>query len=152
MTDVVSAAQPATQPDLTVRLGRLMLPNPVLVASGTFGYAREMAGLVDLARLGGLVPKTVTLAARAGNAPRRTVETAGGMLNSIGLDNDGIETFLVKHLPYLASLGPPVVVSIAGKTADEFRVMSRMLAPHAEVAAIELNLSCPNVSGGVEMH
>ena len=80
--------------DLTVRLGRLSLPNPILVASGTFGYAREMEKLVDLKRLGGIVPKTITKAPRAGNAPWRTIETAAGMLNSIGLDNDGQEAFL----------------------------------------------------------
>src|SRR5947208_2368161 len=85
--------------DLTVDLGRLRLPNPVLVASGTFGYAREMAGLVDLGRLGGILPKTITKVRRAGNAPARTVETAAGMLNSIGLDNDGIDAFLEHHLP-----------------------------------------------------
>ncbi len=90
--------------DLAVRLGRLTLTNPILVASGTFGYAREMAGLVDLGRLGGIVPKTVTMQPRAGNAPWRTIETAAGMLNSIGLDNDGLEAFSQHHLPYLATL------------------------------------------------
>src|SRR6185295_3322696 len=87
--------------DLTVTLGRLRFKNPILVASGTFGYAREMAGLVDFSQLGGLVPKTVTKAARAGNPPPRTVETAAGMLNAIGLDNDGIDHFIEHHLPYL---------------------------------------------------
>src|SRR5918994_430305 len=86
---VVAVSAPAV--DLSVRLGRLALPNPILVASGTFGYAREMEGLVDLARLGGILPKTITKLPRAGNAPWRTLETAAGMLNSIGLDNDGIE-------------------------------------------------------------
>ncbi|MCA9103638.1 MAG: dihydroorotate dehydrogenase, partial [Planctomycetales bacterium] len=107
-----------TAVDLSVALGRLRLPNPVMVASGTFGYAREMQGLVDLARLGCIVPKTITQEPRAGNAPARTVETTGGMLNSIGLDNDGIESFTVKLLPYLTSLGVPIVVSIAGRTID----------------------------------
>ncbi len=88
--------------DLAVRLGRLTLPNPIMVASGTFGYAREMEHLVDLARLGGIVPKTITPQPRAGNAPWRTIETPAGMLNSIGLDNDGIEAFVEHHLPYLA--------------------------------------------------
>jgi dihydroorotate dehydrogenase (NAD+) catalytic subunit len=104
--------------DLAVQLGRLRLPNPILVASGTFGYAREMEGLVDLPRLGGIVPKTVTQQPRAGNAPWRTIETAAGMLNSIGLDNDGIEAFVAHHLPYLAGLGVPIIVSIAGRTHD----------------------------------
>jgi dihydroorotate dehydrogenase (NAD+) catalytic subunit len=138
------------EPDWTVQLGRLRLPNPILVASGTFGYAREMAGLVDLNRLGGLVPKTVTMNPRAGNAPRRTIETAGGMLNSIGLDNDGIDAFIDHHLPYLTSLGPPVIVSVAGKSADDWQALGQKLADVQGIGAVELNLSCPNVAGGVD--
>lgn len=137
-------------PELSVQLGRLRLLNPILVASGTFGYAREMAGLVDLARLGGIVPKTITQEPRAGNPPWRTVETAAGMLNSIGLDNDGIEAFIAHHLPYLASLGVPIIVSIAGRTHDEFVRMAGRLDGLAGIAALELNISCPNVSGGVD--
>src|SRR3954470_21616947 len=102
--------------DLTVNLGRLRLANPVMVASGTFGYAREMAGLVDFARLGGVVPKTVTVAPRAGNPPPRTVETASGMLNAIGLDNDGLDHFLDHPLPYLRTLPTAVIANVAGKT------------------------------------
>jgi dihydroorotate dehydrogenase (NAD+) catalytic subunit len=136
--------------DLAVQLGRLELPNPVMVASGTFGYAREMAGLVDLGRLGAILPKTITQARRAGNAPWRTVETAAGMLNSIGLDNDGIEVFVEQHLPYLATLGAPIVVSIAGRNQEEFVELARVLDGQAGVAALELNISCPNVSGGVD--
>jgi dihydroorotate dehydrogenase (NAD+) catalytic subunit len=137
-------------PDLSVQLGRLRLPNPILVASGTFGYAREMAGLVDLKRLGGILPKTITPQPRAGNAPWRTIETAAGMLNSIGLDNDGIEAFISHHLPYLASLGVPIVVSIAGHDLEEFAAMAARLDGLDGVDAIELNISCPNVSGGVD--
>ncbi|MGD9633675.1 MAG: dihydroorotate dehydrogenase [Pirellulales bacterium] len=136
--------------DLSVQLGRLRLPNPILVASGTFGYAREMVGLVDVTRLGGILPKTITLEPRTGNAPWRTIETAAGMLNSIGLDNDGIEAFVAHHLPYLSSLGVPIIVSIAGKSHDEFVAMTRRLAGLAGIAAVELNISCPNVSGGVD--
>lgn len=141
---------PVPSVDLTVQLGRLRLPHPILVASGTFGYAREMAGLVDLAQLGGLIPKTVTRHARPGNPPWRTVETASGLLNSIGLDNDGIEAFLAGHLPYLATLPVPVIVSVAGKTIDEFVELAAMLDGRPGVAALELNISCPNVSGGVD--
>src|SRR6478609_8836478 len=90
--------------DLTVQLGPLSLRNPILTASGTFGYAREMERLVDFGRLGGILPKTVTKAPRPGNKPWRTVETSSGLLNSIGLDNDGIDAFLEHHLPYLAGL------------------------------------------------
>ncbi len=121
-----------------------------MAASGTFGYAREMQGFVDLARLGGILPKTVTRQPRTGNAPWRTIETPAGMLNSIGLDNDGIDAFIAHHLPYLASLGAPIVVSIAGRTADEFVEMARQLGDAEGAAAVELNISCPNVSGGVD--
>jgi dihydroorotate dehydrogenase (NAD+) catalytic subunit len=136
--------------DLSVELGRLRLPNPILVASGTFGYAREMEGLVDIRRLGGILPKTITQEPRVGNAPWRTIETAAGMLNSIGLDNDGIEAFIAHHLPYLAELDVPIIVSVAGRTHEEFVGMTRRLDGLAGVAAIELNISCPNVSGGVD--
>src|SRR6266550_319304 len=137
-------------PDLAVTLGRLHLRNPVLVASGTFGYAREMAGLVDFAKLGGIIPKTVTRQPRAGNTPPRTVETASGMLNAIGLDNDGIDHFIAHHLPYLRTLPTAIVANIAGKTEDEFVEMAAQLGREAGLAALELNLSCPNVSGGVD--
>ncbi len=136
--------------DLAVKLGRLRLPNPILVASGTFGYAREMAGLVDLSRLGGIVPKTITQEPRQGNAPWRTVETSAGMLNSIGLDNDGIEAFIGHHLPYLAGLGVPIIVSIAGRTQEEFTKLTARISEVPGAAAIEPNISCPNVSGGVD--
>jgi dihydroorotate dehydrogenase (NAD+) catalytic subunit len=137
--------------DLEVRLGRLRLPNPILTASGTFGYAREMTGFVDLASLGGIVPKTITKLPRPGNKPWRTIETTGGMLNSIGLDNDGIDAFIEGHLPYLASVGCPIVVSIAGCDEAEFAELAGRLSGRPEVAAIELNVSCPNVSGGVDL-
>jgi dihydroorotate dehydrogenase (NAD+) catalytic subunit len=136
--------------DLSVTLGRLHLRNPILVASGTFGYAREMAGVVDFARLGGVIPKTVTRQPRIGNPPPRTAETASGMLNAIGLDNDGIEHFLRHHVPYLRTLPTAVVANIAGKNEGEFVEMAAMLAGVAGLAAVELNLSCPNVAGGVD--
>ena len=135
---------------LSVTLGRLQLRNPVLVASGTFGYAREMAGVVDFARLGGVIPKTVTRQPRAGNPPPRTVETPSGMLNAIGLDNDGIEHFLHHHLPYLRTLPTAVIANIAGKNEQEFVDMAEMIGKETGLAALELNLSCPNVSGGVD--
>jgi dihydroorotate dehydrogenase (NAD+) catalytic subunit len=129
----------------------LTLPNPILAASGTFGYAREMAGLVDLKRLGGIIPKTITREPRPGNAPWRTIETAAGMLNSIGLDNDGQAAFIEHHLPYLATVGAPIIVSIAGRTLDEFVEMARRMEGLAGIAALELNISCPNVSHGVDL-
>src|SRR5580700_6528413 len=115
-------------PDLSVTLGRLRLPNPILVASGTFGYAREMEGIVDFAKLGGIIPKTVTRQPRPGNLPPRTVETPSGMLNAIGLDNDGIEHFIEHHLPYLRTLPTAIIANIAGKTESEFLEMAGMLA------------------------
>ena len=99
-----------------------------MVASGTFGYAREMESLVDLSRLGGIVPKTITQELRKGNAPWRTVETSAGMLNSIGLDNDGIDAFITHHLPYLAEQQTAIVVSIAGRSQDEFVAMAAQLS------------------------
>jgi dihydroorotate dehydrogenase (NAD+) catalytic subunit len=138
-------------PELTVTLGRLALRNPVLVASGTFGYAREMAGLVDFAALGGIIPKTVTAQPRIGNPPPRTVETACGLLNAIGLDNDGLDHFIAHHLPYLRTLPTAIIANIAGQTADEFQEMATKLAPHTTgLAGLELNLSCPNVAGGTD--
>jgi dihydroorotate dehydrogenase (NAD+) catalytic subunit len=136
--------------DLAVTLGRLLLKNPILVASGTFGYAREMAGFVDLARLGGIIPKTVTRRPRAGNPPPRTIETPSGMLNAIGLDNDGIDHFIQHHLPYLRTLHTAIIANIAGETEDEFVTMAEQIGREPGLAALELNLSCPNVSGGID--
>lgn len=136
---------------MRVTLGRLTFRNPILVASGTFGYAKEMAPFVDFSKLGGIVPKTVTQLPRAGNAPPRTIETASGMLNAIGLDNDGLEHFLSHHLPYLRTLPTAILGNIAGKTEDEFVEMARRVGEAGEgLAGLELNLSCPNVSGGLD--
>ena len=136
--------------DLSVHLGRLALDNPILVASGTFGYAREMESLVDFKKLGGVVPKTVTQNPRAGNPPPRTCETTAGLLNAIGLDNDGLEYFLTNHLPYLRNLPTKIIGNIAGKTEPEFLEMASRIEREKGLAALELNLSCPNVSGGVD--
>lgn len=141
---------PADNVSLHVSLGRLQLRNPILVASGTFGYAREMEKLVDLSCLGGILPKTITLNARVGNPPWRTVETSSGLLNSIGLDNDGVEYFVDKHMSYLRTLDTAIIVSVAGKSCDEFIELARRIEQAGGAAAIELNISCPNVSGGVD--
>lgn len=143
-------AAPQADP-LAVRLGRLHLPNPIMVASGTFGYGREMDAYVPVGRLGGVVPKTITPQPRRGNHPWRTVETTGGLLNSIGLDNDGAEAFLEKQLPWLAGCGAPVVVSIAAGNVDEFVALAARLDGTPGIAALELNISCPNVSHGVDL-
>jgi dihydroorotate dehydrogenase (NAD+) catalytic subunit len=136
-------------PDLAVTLNRLSLKNPLLVASGTFGYAREMAAYVDFEKIGGVIPKTITPLPRIGNPPPRTVETASGMLNSIGLDNDGLDAFIEKHIPYLTTLPTAVIANIAGKTTDEFAMMASRLSQFP-LTGLELNISCPNVSGGVD--
>jgi dihydroorotate dehydrogenase (NAD+) catalytic subunit len=136
--------------DLTVTLGRIPFRNPILVASGTFGYAREMADFVPFDRLGGIIPKTVTAQPRAGNLPPRTVETPSGLLNAIGLDNDGLDYFLDHHLPYLRTLPTAIVGNIAGKTAEEFIDMAQRIGQAEGLTAVELNLSCPNVAGGTD--
>ena len=129
--------------------------SPILVASGTFGYAKEMDGIVDFSRLGAIIPKTITLLPRSGNAPPRTVETASGMLNSIGLDNDGIDEFLVQKLPYLQTLKTKIIISVAAKNIDECSILGEKIEQRAGdcvagIDAVELNVSCPNVSGGVD--
>jgi dihydroorotate dehydrogenase (NAD+) catalytic subunit len=136
---------------MDVRLGRLALKNPILVASGTFGYVREMAGFIKLDRLGGVIPKTVTFRPRAGNPTPRTVETASGLLNAIGLDNDGIHHFREHHLPYLRTVDTAVIANIAGEDEDQFVAMAEMLGNESGLAAIELNISCPNVSHGLDL-
>lgn len=135
--------------DLSVQLGRLQLRNPVLVASGTFGYAKEMAGIVDLTKLGGILPKTITKDPRPGNPPWRTVEISAGLLNAIGLDNDGIDYFIENHWPYLRSTGADIIISIAGKSHDDFVYLAQRL-DELNPFAVELNISCPNVSGGID--
>lgn len=138
-------------PDLAVDVGSVRLPNPVLTASGTFGYGIEAPDLTAVRSLGGIVTKTITLEPRAGNAPPRIAETPSGMLNSIGLQNVGIDRFLSEKLPELHILGIPVIVSIGGKQAGEFAELARRLDGRPEVAALEVNISCPNVAeGGLE--
>jgi len=121
-----------------------------MVASGTFGYGREMEQIVDLSRLGGIVPKTITSQMRKGNIPWRTIETSAGLLNSIGLDNDGLDAFIENHLPYLINLDTPVIVSIAGENQADYVNIARRLDACTGVAALELNISCPNVAHGVD--
>jgi dihydroorotate dehydrogenase (NAD+) catalytic subunit len=136
--------------NLAVTLGRLQFRNPILVASGTFGYAQEMAGIVDFSKLGGIIPKTVTQHPRAGNSPPRTVETPCGMLNAIGLDNDGIDHFIHHHLPYLKTLPTAIIANIAGESEDQFVQMAEKIGKESGLTGLELNLSCPNVAGGLD--
>jgi len=135
---------------LGIKIGGLKLKNPMIAASGTFGYGTELERFMDPGLLGGIVGKTVTLAPRKGNTPPRTCETPSGMLNCIGLQNDGIDGFLEKQLPGLAATGAAVIVSIAGKNAKEYAALGAMLEKVREVDAVEINLSCPNVSKGMD--
>ncbi len=138
-------------PELAVRLGPLELPNPILTASGTFGYGLEFAHLAALERLGGLVTKGLSLAPLPGNPPPRIAEARGGVLNSIGLQNIGIERFLADVLPGLARYPARVIVNLFGYELDDYARLAERVEPHAGVAAVELNVSCPNVKrGGIE--
>jgi len=133
---------------LAVEIGKLKLSNPVMTASGTFGYAEEFQDFMELKKLGAIVTKTLTLKPRQGNAAPRTCETPAGMLNSIGLENPGLEIFIQDKLPCLKKIGIPIIMSIASEEEPEefLELVSRInLIP--EVAAVELNISCPNVRG-----
>ena len=135
-------------PDLRVDIGSLELQNPVLTASGTFGYAREFEELVNLHRLGGVIVKGISLEPRPGNPPQRIVETACGMLNAIGLQNVGVERFIVEKMEYLRHLQTPVIVNILGDSLEEYREIAARLAGVDGIAALEVNISCPNVKKG----
>ncbi len=135
-------------PDLRVNIGSLELQNPVMTASGTFGYAREFANLVNLHRLGGIIVKGISLEPRAGNPPPRIVETPCGMLNAIGLQNVGVDRFITEKMVYLKGIGVPVVVNILGDTVDEYRLLTERLKDVEGIAALEVNISCPNVKKG----
>jgi len=135
-------------PDLRVTIRSLTLHNPVLVAAGTFGYGLEFVRAVRLERLGALITKTLTRRPREGNPPPRLVETPSGILNAVGLQNIGLDRFLVEKLPALRRHDVPILVSILGESPDDVTAMAQQLERADGVAAIELNLSCPNVQRG----
>lgn len=135
-------------PDLTVQLGPLRLRNPILTASGTAGFGREMAAFFPLRELGGFVTKGITLEPRPGNPPPRLAETPAGLLNSVGLENPGLETFLAEELPWLRDQDVPVIVNINGRTIEEYSLLAARLDAAPGVAGIEVNISCPNVKEG----
>ena len=137
-----------SQCDLSVEIGPLRLKNPVLTASGTFGYGREFSDLVDLDRLGGIVVKGLSLRPRAGNPPPRIVETPCGMLNAIGLANVGLDAFLKEKVPWLRSLDTAVIVNIYGHTLSEYGEVAAGLRGVEGISALEVNISCPNVEKG----
>lgn len=145
----MQTADSPTGIDLTVRLGRLVLRNPVLTVSGTCGYGDEYAPFMDISALGAFTTKSVTLNQRRGNEPPRIVETASGMLNAIGLANVGLERFINEKLPVLSDLDVPVLVNVAGHSIEEYRTVCGRLDPYDAIAGLELNVSCPNVSDGL---
>jgi len=135
-------------PDLRVNIGSLEITNPVMTASGTFGYAREFENLMNLSRLGAVIVKGISLNPRPGNPPPRIVETACGMLNSIGLQNVGVDRFISEKMSYLAGLNIPVIVNILGDSLEEYQEITKRLAGVPGVSGIEVNISCPNVKKG----
>jgi dihydroorotate dehydrogenase (NAD+) catalytic subunit len=136
------------QPNTTVQIGSLTLKNPVMTASGTFGYGEEYAPYVDLNRLGAVVVKGISLEPRKGNPPPRIMETPGGMLNSIGLQNVGVKAFIDEKLPYLRQFDTKVVVNIFGETLEEYGKVAAALSSIPGIHALEVNISCPNVQKG----
>lgn len=131
--------------DLKVKIGSLVLANPVIVASGTFGSGREYEDIVDVNKLGGLITKTITLKEREGNPPPRLIETACGLINAIGLENGGLDDYLKEKIPYLEKLKVPVIASVAGFNRAEFSELTKAMDEQKAISAVELNVSCPNV-------
>lgn len=140
--------------NLETTIGKIKLKNPVLVASGTFGHAKEFERFIDLKKLGGIVTKTITLKPRLGNPPPRIVETPAGMLNAIGLQNPGVDKFIEEKLPYLRKIGVPIIVSVMGHSVEEFVSVVQTLEKTDGIDGYEMNLSCPNVaySGAMFAH
>ncbi len=136
------------KPDLKVNIGGIELKNPVMTASGTFGYADEFRELIDLNRLGGIVVKGLSLKPSSGNPPRRIVETPCGMLNAIGLQNIGIDAFIKEKVPFLKTLSTPTLVNIYGANMDAYAELAARVDDVEEIAGIEVNISCPNVKAG----
>jgi len=136
------------KPHIRVNIGGVELKNPVMTASGTFGYAREFEHLVDLNRLGGIIVKGLSLEPSKGNPPPRIVETPCGMLNAIGLENVGIAAFVKEKLPFLKGLETPIFVNFYGKNISEYSELAARLDDIEDVSGIEVNISCPNVKSG----
>ena len=137
-----------SNPSLQTQVGGIALQNPIIAASGTFGYGLEFEPYLDLNRIGGLVTKGISLKPREGNPPQRIWETASGMLNAIGLANVGLESFIKDKLPALAKLKCAVIVNLYGEAESEFVELARALESQEGIAALELNVSCPNVKCG----
>lgn len=136
------------KPDLSVNLAGIALRNPVMTASGTFGYGEEFADYVDLHTIGAFITKGLCIKPRSGNPTPRIVETPGGMLNAIGLQNVGIEAFIAKKIPFIRTIDTPCIVNFFGETPEEYAEMAARLDALPEVAGLEMNISCPNVRQG----
>lgn len=136
------------KPDLGVELAGITLKNPVMTASGTFGYGEEYAPLIDLNQLGAIVVKAITKKPRQGNPPPRVVEVAAGMLSSCGLQNVGVDKFIKEKLPFLRAFQVPIIVNIAGESVEDFVAVVEKLQGTEGISAVELNVSCPNVKNG----
>ena len=140
--------KPASPPDLSVRIGKIKLKNPVIVASGTFGYGQEFEQFMDLSQLGAIIPKGISLAPMQGNPPPRIFETNGGILNSIGLQNPGVEVFIKEKLPYFKKIKTHLFINFFGNTQKEYEQLARRLDSVEGVSGLEMNISCPNVKCG----
>ncbi len=136
------------EPDLSVQIAGVRFSNPVLVASGTFGYGEEYSRLIDLSRLGGIITKSITPEPRLGSPPPRTCETSSGMLNAIGLTNLGVDGFIKEKLPFLRTIKTRVIVNVAGRTVDEYVSVVKKLNGCQGIDMLEINISCPNVKEG----
>jgi len=149
MSEILLSERPTVEaPDLSVEFAGLWLKNPVMPASGTFGYGEEYSPYMDLNRLGAIVTKGLSLRPKAGNPTPRIAETNGGMLNAIGLQNVGMDAFVEQKLPFLKELQTPVIVNFFGNSLEEYGQAAQRLAQIDEIAAVELNISCPNVKQG----
>lgn len=136
------------KPDLSVEVAGIKLRNPVMTASGTFGYGKEFADYLDLEKIGAIITKGLSIRPKAGNPTPRIVETPGGMLNAIGLQNVGIDNFIQEKLPFLRTVNTPVIVNLYGNTLEEYGELAEKLDKLPEVAGLEVNISCPNVKQG----
>jgi len=138
--------------DLSVKIGKITFPNPIFVASGTFGYGTEVSDSINVSELGAIVSKSITLFPREGNPPPRLVETSSGMLNSIGLANVGVERFITDLLPEMDKIGAPIIINVAGTDKEEYiKVINKIESVSSNIVGYEINVSCPNVKkGGME--
>ena len=136
--------------NLSVKIGAMTMRTPVTTGSGTFGFGSETRDLVDLSKLGAVCVKATTREPRRGNPPARMCETASGVLNAIGLQNGGIENYLSEKLPFLRQFDVPIIVNVPGESPEDFAYVARRLTEESGADAIELNISCPNVSHGLD--